>query len=134
MCDILRMANSSGLTDVTEHCMVYFQRHKSQIFTTESYARFKESEPTLGMKILEEMHSREPIGWYWANPKLCPTEKMDGEKKDGDDKVATELERRRSHGGEGIAVQSMGTSSDDSDDNDDDDDDLDDLDDDEVEL
>ena len=59
---------------------------------------------------------------------------MDGEKKDGDDKVATELERRRSHGGEGIAVQSMGTSSDDSDDNDDDDDDLDDLDDDEVEL
>ena len=61
VCDILRMANSSGLTDVTEHCMVYFQRHKSQIFTTESYARFKESEPTLGMKILEEMHSREPI-------------------------------------------------------------------------
>ena len=80
VCDILRMAHSSGLPDINEHCMVYFQRHKSRIFNTEAYQRLKAEEPTLGMKVLEEMHSREPIGWYWSNPTMCP--------KDDDDFVS----------------------------------------------
>ena len=74
VCDILNMATSSEMLALKEQCMVYFQRHKNKIFLTDSYQRLKTEAPALGMTILEEMHSREPIGWYWANPTMCPKE------------------------------------------------------------
>jgi len=77
VCDILRTADECELVVLREHCMSYFQRHRFKIFETSAYVRFKEDNPALGMKVLEELMSRPPIGWYWINKSMRPREESE---------------------------------------------------------